>query len=207
MSVMVLRVRSDEITPSLHELREEMGVARLLNAIGPTAAQLTREHLRSKPGNKRGWPSTRFWTRAARATSHARTTNSVVISINQIGVRQRYHGGPILPVKAKALTIPISSKSYGRKVKDFPDAFLLKTKKGAYIVRRGEQISEKTGRIKRGAGKGRPAKRVSAFLEFLFKLSFGVNQEADPTVLPAEAELHAAVETRVQSIWDRMRQA
>ena len=84
MSVLVLRVRSDEITPSLHELREEMGVARLLNAIGPTAAQLTREHLRSKPGNKRGWPSTRFWTRAARATSHARTTDSVVISINQI---------------------------------------------------------------------------------------------------------------------------
>lgn len=176
----------DQGGPALDDLKAKLNPERLAKSVGPACAKVTRGWLRSLPSNKRGWPTTNFWQRAARSTSWSVVDGGALVSVNQIGVRQRYHGGPISPVKKRALTIPISPKAYGKTASDFPDAFLLKTKKGAFIVQHGEQVSEKSGKVKSRKGRGFAAKRVTAFLEFLFKLSGGVFQKPDPGVLPAE---------------------
>ena len=65
----------------------------------------------------------------------------------------------------------------------------MKTIRGAYLCQRGEQISEKTGRIagvrNRGGNAGR---RIKANLIFLFKLAANVNPPANRQVLPDDEE-------------------
>jgi len=41
------------------------------------------------------------------------------VGVNQVGVRQRYFGGPILPVKAQMLTIPACPEAYGKTAGEF----------------------------------------------------------------------------------------
>lgn len=181
-------ITRDQATPALLALLDRLQPANVAKEVGEACLVLTQKHLLANGRNKRGWPSTNFWSRAAKATSWAVVGNGALISINQIGVRQRYYGGPIRPVNKKALTIPIASQAYGKTVKDFPGAFLLKTKKGWYIVRYGGAVS-KTGRgVNFGSRKttlgGKRQKAKSATLEFLFKLSFGVNQQEDRTIIP-----------------------
>ena len=115
--------------------------------------------------------------------------NGVLIEVKKTGVRQRLFGGVIEPVKAEALAIPISPVSYGHLPREFPGLFLLKTKKGAYLVQPGESISEKTGRmvINKKAG-GNAGSRVHAALIFLFKLVGSVTQPPDPSVIPTDDE-------------------
>jgi hypothetical protein len=152
--------------------------------IGTAGKKLFQTHLLSLGRNKRGWPTTNFWSRAAKATSYVLDGMRVIWSINQQGVRQRYFGGRIAPVNKKALTIPIGPDAYGKVASDFPAAFVLRTKKGAYLVQHGTTISAKSGKIVKRTGQGFKAKRVSAFLEFLFKLVPFVDQRPNPNVLP-----------------------
>lgn len=166
----------DQATPAIQALQAGVQPDRLAARVGPACAQMTRAYLRGRPKNKRGWPTTNFWQRASRATSWQAVQGGVIIRINQIGVRQRYLGGPISPVRARALTIPILPQAYGKTASDFPGSFLIKTRKGTYIVQYGGAVS-KTGR---GVNKN------NATIEFLFKLSSGVNQRPDPTVLPPD---------------------
>lgn len=175
MSVAVEVKVSDAAAPAIQKAIQAMQPGALQKRVGPACAGVTRSWLRGRPSNKRGWPTTNFYQRASKATTWSATEDGVVISINQIGIRQRYHGGPIRPVTAKALTIPISSQAYGKRASDFPGAFMIKTPKGSYIVQYSGGNTPK-GRFKKQA----------ATLEFLFKLSLGVNQKPDPTVLPAD---------------------
>jgi hypothetical protein len=182
---------SDYATPAVRAKLEKCSPPRLAAILGPGLKKFTQRHLLANGPNKRGWPTTNFWARAAKATSWTSTGDGVVISINQIGVRQRYHGGQIRPVSARALTIPISPEAHGKTASDFPGAFLLKTKKGAYLVQRGESMSA-AGNTVRAKGRGFAAKRVSAALEFLFALKGSVNQKADPSVIPAAEDYRVA---------------
>jgi len=179
-------VTEDTASPALADLQSRVTPERMKAVIGPAINRLTQDHLVRRPTNKRGWPSTHFWARAARATHWDAQPDGVTVSINQIGVRQRYHGGPIRPVNRRALTIPISPEAYGKTASDFPDAFMIKTRKGAYLVQRGETTSAKTGRTIKRTGRGVARKRVVAALEFLFKLSKGVTQDPDPDVIPSD---------------------
>ena len=91
-----------------------------------------------------------------------------------------------------ALTIPISPVSYGKSAKDFTDLFLLKTVKGAYLVRYGTTTSNSFAHSESPAvekyRKKRGTRRGKATLEFLFKLSSGVNQTGNPAVVPTNDE-------------------
>ncbi len=190
----------DTASPAVLALQTQLSPARLSAAVGPAVMLLTTRHLRANGTNRRGWPTTNFWSRAAKATSWTGTGEGVVVSINQQGVRQRWKGGRISPVHARALTIPISPEAYGKTAKDFPGAFLLKTKKGAFIVQRGEEIS-KTGKVRAARGKGFASKRVVAHLEFLFVLKSSVNQKPDPSVIPSMDDYGA---TAIRAIRERV---
>jgi len=163
----------DRATQALEALGVNLGSARLADRAGTAVAVLVRGRLRKKPDNKKGWPSTGFWRDAANSVSHYPVEGGQVVSIAKIGMRQRFFGGSIRPVNAQALTIPISPEAYGHTAADFPGAFLLKTKTGAYLVRYTN-------------GRGR-----NALFDFLFKLSGGVDQPPDPSVLPSKDEMLA----------------
>jgi len=192
-----IRLDRDSVRPALQSLRAALGPERLHAAIGTEVKRLIQSHLLTLGTNKRGWPTTNFWARAAKATSDESDARSATVSINQIGVRQRYYGGTITPTRRRFLTIPISPEAYGKTASDFPNSFLITTKKGAYIVQRGESISA-AGNVVKSRGRGFAAKRVVAALEFLFKLSRGVTQEPDPNVLPSEEAITAAALTAVR---------
>ena len=190
-----IQVVKDTATPALADLVARIRPARLGAVLGRAGANLIKRHLESLPANKRGWPTTNFWKDASRSTSSAPDPTGATITINKLGFRQRLAGGLIKPVNAKALAIPISPVSYGHLPSDFPGLFLLKTPKGAYLVQRdgapeGKEL--KADRVKRRKGMGGNFKRrQQGKLNFLFKLSGGVNQRGNPAVLPSDAQFEA----------------
>lgn len=192
-----VEVIKDTARPALQRLLAKLTPQRRAAAVGPAVARLLQRHFLGNGRNKRGWPTTNFWARAARATSWSgRDNGDALVSVNQIGVRQRWKGGAIAPVHAKALAIPISPVSYGHLPSEFPGLFLLRTKKGAYLVQYGDGAGRETkaAAAKRVRGlKGNHSRRIKAALNFLFKLSGGVEQQPDDSVMPAmDAILQAA---------------
>jgi hypothetical protein len=174
MSVgITVTIARDDFTPALKAQLAALQPRAIAKEVGEALTTTTQRHLRANGTNKRGWKSTGFWARAARSTTWTATDDGVMISINQIGVRQRFYGGVISAVRAKFLTIPISRQAYGQTAADFPGSFLIKTPKGAYLVQYAGGNTAK-GRFK----------KQNATLEFLFKLVRSVNQKEDRTVLP-----------------------
>ena len=118
----------------------------------------------------------------------------VTVSISHPAMAQKYYGGTITAKRTQFLTIPLTAEAYGHTAKDFPGAFLLKTAKGAFIVKYGDTVT-RVGKISTAKlGKF----RIRASLNFLFKLVRSVNQAADPDALPAQSFLEAAVLARGQ---------
>ncbi len=189
---------SDQATPAIKDLARSLDSKQLAKDLGEGLQTKVQNHLLSNGTNKHGWPTTNFWAKAARATSWSEHPEGVLISINKIGVRQRVFGGTIRPVNARALTIPISPVSYGHLASEFPGLFLIRTAKGAYLVQRGEELSQKTGRpVKRSSKEdgrqigGNNGRRIRANLNFMFKLVSSVDQEPNPNAIPSNAELGA----------------
>lgn len=203
MSVSI-QVVKDTATPAIEKLKAKLTPRRLASAVGPACSRLVQRHFRGLGTNQRGWPSTHFWSRAAKATSWSREPEGVMISVNQIGVRQRWLGGTIKPVNARALTIPVSPVAYGHRASEFPGLFLLKTKKGAFLAQRGvekartEKISAKLRKALVGSMGGNANQRQRARLNILFKLVGSVDQAPDPDVLPSMAELSATATAAIK---------
>lgn len=172
----------DYATPAIEAKLAKCSPARLVALVRSPLETFWRNRLRSLGTNKRGWPSTKFYERAARSVTGIAQGDALTLRADHQGLRQRWLGGPIKPVNADALTIPISSQAYGKTVADFPGAFLIRTRKGAYIVQYGNTVAATPRRRGSAAGRG-------SHLEFLFKLSKGVNQKGNPDVVPTNDEL------------------
>lgn len=182
----------DYATPAIEKKLKSVQPSRLLPRILEACKVFWRNQLKSQGKNKRGWPSTGFWERAARSVTSRMVGDSAgELLADHIGLQQRWKGGFIGPVRAKAITIPISPVSYGHVASEFPGAFVIRTKKGAYIVQHGETISQRTGRtVKVTKAGGNASARRAATLNFLFKLSQGVDQPAThPNAVPSEEEI------------------
>lgn len=202
-----ISITKDTAGPAIADLAARLDPQRLAAAVGPACSRLIQRHIRALPGNKKGWPRTQFWADAARATNWTAAEGGAIISVNKIGFRQRYYGGPIKPVNTGALTIPISPVSYGHAASEFPGLFLLRTAKGAYLVqkleaaflgksKRGEKLAAKRKTYFRELG-GNASKRVQADLSFLFMLSQGVDQAPNPDVIPTREALAAEAKTAI----------
>jgi hypothetical protein len=195
---------TDHATPAIEAKIAACSPKRLRAIVGPALNSHVKRHLVGNGTNKKGYSSTNFWADAARGTSwYSNASDGVVIvAINKIGVRQRFHGGVIKPVKASALAIPISPVSYGHVPKDFPDLFLLKTKRGAYLCQRdaGAKGKESKTHYKKRAGSlgGNSKRRLRSQINFLFKLVASVTQKADPSVIPSADELMEVAMARIE---------
>lgn len=193
---LVIKVTSDTATPALRELMASLTPARFAGRVGPKVQVLTQDHLANLGGNAKGYPSTRFYEKFARNVRWIPTETGVCVAIlpaivngRQVGLGLRVFGGTITAQTVSMLAIPISPISYGHVPSDFPNLFLLKTVKGAFLCQRGEELSAKTGRMvgTRNAG-GHAGYRIKANLIFLFKLQASVTQAGNRDVLPSDDE-------------------
>jgi hypothetical protein len=189
---------TDTVSGAMPEWRKNLTPERIAGRIGPAVQDLIEKHLAGLPPNKDGYPSTGFYEKFADNVRWVQTPSGVAVGIlpaiingRQVGIRQRVEGGPITPQVAYALAIPMSPVSYGHVPSDFPGLFLIKTAKGAYLAQAGETVT-KGGDIGKGNKRrlgGNVIRRRNAALNFLFKLSSGVFQKPDPTVLPTDEEI------------------
>jgi hypothetical protein len=194
----ILAIR-DAASPALAAKIAQISPNRLNQSVAHSAVRLTKLKLLLLPHNKRGWTPTNFYKRAAASVISTVLPEGVLISIPQIGMRQRYQGGEIKPVNKKFLAIPVAEESYGKVPADFGDQLQLVAikGKGAWLALRSYESAPSPRGEGRGEG-GRSAKRtrnkqqgpgqstVRERLKFLFRLSAGVTQQANPDILPTD---------------------
>lgn len=118
------------------------------------------------------------------------------MSVNKIGVRQRYQGGHIAPVHAKALTIPVAEEAYGKTAADFAGQLQLVVikGKGAWLALKSFEQRDRDKQRGRHQAHGPALSVLRERLKFLFRLCAGVDQEANPNVLPSDEEYFAEVD-------------
>lgn len=176
----------DTATPALMRLLAQAKSAGPMQAAGQRVAVLLRTHFRdanSQRPNRKGWPRQNFWAGFARRVSLGPTSpGRAVIHIQdpQGALRHKLSGGVVRPKRGKMLAIPLTGEAYKRgaqaRIPDaFPDAFVIRTAKGAWIVR-DKYATRGSGRRRNGI-KGQR-------LQFLFRLVPKVRHAADPKALP-----------------------
>ena len=96
------------------------GFNRSLGIGGRTYVRQHFRHLDKTEPNKLGGKRTHFWEKAGRLTQAGivKGGSAAVVFTTQIGVRQQILGGPIVPKKAKWLTIPITPEAHGHRARD-----------------------------------------------------------------------------------------
>jgi hypothetical protein len=119
---------TDKATPVLEAQLKKLS-PRFVNRIAGRAGQnFVRDYLfkfNTSHPNKMGGDRTNFYAQAARGTTWASDEIKAVISINQVGIRQRWLGGEIKARKGKYLTIPARAEAYGKRAREFPDLTLV----------------------------------------------------------------------------------
>lgn len=192
----------DHATPAIRRLVWRTAIKPLQRSVGPRLAKFVADYVAVLGPNKRHWPTTHFYARAARTTTWAPRPDGLAVRIRQTGMRQRYYGGPINPVNARALTIPVSHEAYGHRASEFPGVFLIHTRHGAYLVTLPTRPARTPRRVKVVRGAGFSSARRLAPLNFLFRLVSGVDQEADPNVLPGyDALFQKTMDAVNAAIW------
>jgi hypothetical protein len=216
---MTVRIKiEDGATPALEELAKRVAPARMAGQLGPRLVRLHQTHFLRNGKNKKGWPTTNFWARAAKATNWQATTEGVDIVVPQIGVRQRYRGGMIRPVKKKFLTIPAVAEAYGKVASDFPGITFkmvmdlesgkmrpaLVQKAGTVVgVKKVKRKAHKTEDGGMSLGSDQQITAQATGLVALFWLARKVNQKADPSVMPDDAAIGAELDRAVDALMRR----
>ncbi len=169
----------DKATPLIRRIRETVKGSRLQVVIGAAVRDLWSDHLidkdRSEP-NKLGGRRTHYYGKAADSVSFKAVTDGVIVSVSQVGLRQRLLGGTITPKRAKLLTIPVHPDAHGKRAGEFNDLSFIKTGSG----RGATAVLAKTGQ--------------GSLFEVFYVLVKSVTQEGDPTVLPEEREISTTAE-------------
>ncbi len=199
-----IKITKDTASPTLAAARQFMKPERLNPIIGRSAVNVYRKHLfgvnETRP-NKLGGTRTNYYATAARQTNfRILSDDAVLVSIPQIGIAQRYYGGPIKPRVAKFLTIPANPKAYGHRASEFdlelvfgpggqPIALATKSTRATQVTqnKKGKTVTKLIGRHG----------------EIMFTLSRGVIQKPDPTILPYPEQVLAQVGIDVKSALDR----
>ena len=156
----------------------------ITRAMGGGARKVVKEHLYEKDAqpNKMGAKKTHYYRQAGDAVTYRSKKGGVVVTIEQVGIRQRWLGGTITPKKSKYLTIPVSSKSRSKRAREFSGLVYVKRRGTAGIL--GLPDGEK--------------------IDALYVLKKSVTQRPDPTVLPKQREIESgaskAIDALVKSI-------
>jgi hypothetical protein len=177
-----------------------VGGRALVNTLRAHFFRLDRE----RP-NQLGGDRTHFYGQVARSVQNPRAEGDAIrVSINHIGIAQRYFGGDITPKRAKYLTIPARAEAYGKRAREFDDLQILWGKRGPVALGQREQLQSTLGKKnKKGT---RPVENEQIVGGGIFYwLVKSVTQPPDPTVLPPENELLADARKAAAAEIDRQR--
>lgn len=198
-----LQIR-DEAAPLLRAALGALRSGSIERAMGQGVANLVRNHLFAKNAtpNQLGGRRTNFYARAARSVNlQSARPGEAVVSINHLGLRQRWQGGVIRPVRGNYLTIPAVSEAHGRRAREFKNLRVSYNRAGrpAALVE-AEATRLKFGR-KRADGSRRATSLGGVGGRVFFWLVPEVNQQPDPSVLPDERRM---LEAALQAGRDRV---
>lgn len=171
-------------------------------AIATACADVMKGHLQARDGthaNKMGGRRSHFYWNAAQTVKGEATAEGAEVSVNYLGLRQRWLGGDIYPINAKYLAIPARSESYGIPPKEFPgDLTCIRFRSGTLALVKDEvsQGTDDAGNFQQKSaerGQRKSRKRTIGLVEYWLKDH--VYQEPDPTVMPSPQDmLNAATE-------------
>lgn len=176
----------------------------MLMVCGRELGNQLKAHFRKKEATEPNKLSPRrqhFWLQVGRSVQNPVQSGpkSVSVTISDPRFAQKVFGGTITAKRAGALTIPVSEKAYGRTASTFERETGLKL----ILIKVGGTKS------KNGSGSNRLENAVLAArlpgggLEVEYVLTKSVRQQKDPTALPDENQLKAAIIKRAQSYMDR----
>jgi len=196
MSISLI-LKQDEVTPWTRRTREALQrpEVRMVAARGVrNALQSKFQDLQNTRPNKRGWKRQNFWGQVRRSVQVPTASGDVVlVSINHVGIAQRFFGGEIRPGNAQYLTIPAREEAYGKRAREFDLEFAM-----APDPERGGVL--RPALVSGGAPDGSKARMGAGVM---FWLTRQVEQKADPSVLPTDRELATAAERPVLTYLDR----
>ena len=174
---------TDRATPAVEGARSELQLAGVKPEIGRAVVQLVQQHflrLNRSRANPLGGPRSNFYAQAAQNTRYDVLTDGVLVSVSQVGIRQRLEGGEIVPRNVKYLTLPAIAEAYGKRAREFPNLSIMWRRIAGET--RPVALVEAT-RPTRGV------KTDSAGGKIFFWLVKSVTQKADPSVIPTDQEL------------------
>src|SRR5712692_4436695 len=191
----------DRATPAVEGALSELQLAGVKPVIGRAVVQLVQHHflrLNSSRANPLGGPRSNFYAQAARNTRYDVLTDGVLVSVSQIGIRQRLEGGEILPRNAKYLALPAIAEAYGKRAREFPNLTILwrriagATRPVALVEAAATPFTRPPanwragGQVRQDGTRGIKTNSVGG--KVLFWLVKSVTQRADPSVLPTDQE-------------------
>lgn len=176
-------IKKDEVTGLLRKLDQSGPVVRKVAA--HAAARCTQDHFTKLSGERhRSGVPFNFYADAARKTTGRVSGNAVIVSVDKIGIGQRYFGGTIKPTGGKKyLAIPSDAVMPGQTPKDFGSQL--------FFFRKGSGTAGL-------ALKGEPKLRV------MFWLKKSVTQDSDDSVLPTPQDYFDAIAPEVDAQIARM---
>lgn len=205
----------EDATGRLRRMAADLTAQEVSMVAGRAVANLLRAHFRGleqrpqKDGwwkrlNPGQWPKTHFWSQVRNSTQNPQHDgpDGAVVSINHVGFAQRLRGGPISARKSKFLTIPVHPQAYGKRAREMdlhfsrydPDTGQFGSGPAlVLVVGAGGLTRARTvkGQVKQVAVKGVKAGDI------MFCLVREVSQPADPSVLPADGVVRAAIDRDV----------
>ena len=173
-------VSRDAVSSWLARMSSAIDGAQLKEVVGRAGANTIRNHLfkiNSARPNKLGGKRTKFYAQAARSTQHKAVDDGAVVSVNHVGIAQRYFGGTIRPRRSKYLTLPAVPRAYGKRAREIPGLKFVPFKKRAALV-----------------------KDDTVF----YWLVRSVTQQADSSVLPENSEMAAHTAKAASAYTDRI---
>jgi hypothetical protein len=203
---------NDEITPLLERVRtaaQAQGLALLgARAVG----NVIRAHLVQLNAERHHY-GRNYYAQAAQSVTTAALGTGAAVSITQVGIRQRYYGGPIDPKNSTYLTIPACPEAMAHRASEFSDLRFTyapddQGNMRPALVRNYSQIVS-IGRRKKADGSVQfhvlPGSLMGG--EVMFWLVKHVDQAPDSTVLPEPAAMSdaasKAIGNRLQRMSDR----
>lgn len=186
--MITIKLDRDEVTPHLRRLLKEAATnSPLSRVLGRAASNELKKHFRERnanSANKLGGKRTNFWTAVgASVQSPLAKPGVIVIPINHPAIAQKVFGGTITAKNSKNLAIPINPKAHGKSPRVFPLLQFAMTRSGTKLLG-----------LKDGEGN----------MEWLYVLKPSVTQAPDPTALPKDEKVAAAM-TRAADIYLRAR--
>lgn len=195
---------TDAATPALDALVLVMTVKEIGSVVGEAEVILFQNHFRNAPGNKKNWPTTSFWPRAAKATNWKANDLGVLINVNQQGVRQRYVGGEIHPTAGhQYLTIPARAEAYGKTARKFDNLKVAFSRGKAFALVEADATQITYGKRDRKSGQ-RSFSTDTVGGGVYFWLVKSVYQAPDPNVLPADADISSVAMDAIRDLAERV---